>query len=54
MCDAVGDNTTTPVYVGRDARLMSIASKVAPGLTIRLVQRQMARLLAPQVAQQSK
>ncbi len=35
------------IYVGNDARMMSIAIKVAPRLAIRFVQRQMARLAAP-------
>lgn len=35
------------IYVGRDARVMSIAIKVAPRLAIRFVQRQMAKLARP-------
>lgn len=35
------------IYVGNDARVMSIAIKIAPKLAIRFVQRQMAKLAAP-------
>ncbi len=35
------------IYVGLDARLMSIAIKVAPRPAIRFVQKQMAKALAP-------
>jgi short-subunit dehydrogenase len=33
------------IYVGRDAKLMSVAIKIAPRLSIRLVQRQMSKML---------
>ena len=35
------------IYVGMDARLMSIAIKIAPRPAIRFVKKQMAKALAP-------
>ncbi len=40
------------IYVGRDARMMSIAIKIAPRRAIRMVQRQMTALLADAPAPQ--
>ena len=37
------------IYVGLDARLMSLAIKIAPRPAIRFVQKQMAKALAPAV-----
>jgi hypothetical protein len=35
------------IYVGRDARLMSLAVRVAPRLATQFVQRRMTQLLRP-------
>ena len=46
MVDGIEKNRLH-IYVGLDARLMSIAIKVAPRPAIRFVQKQMAKALAP-------
>ncbi len=42
------------IYVGRDARVMSIAIRVAPRRAIRIVQKQMKKLTAPEVPAASR
>lgn len=41
------------IYVGKDARIMNLAVRIAPRLTIRMVQRQMSKLIATQAADSS-